>query len=195
MRVARGLQPRLAGSLLAIAVVLGTAGGLTTTLADSGFRARSAVDRLLAATHLPDVMMLDPTITPEQMEQIRAVPGVESATHLTGLAMFIEDEDYVNTTVPFDDQYGTELDVARIVRGRAADPDSADEMVIGEELSEALDVGVGDVVRFVSLSAGQIAQIMEEEPEGEPEYLGPIVELEVVGISRHPADLTTDDPL
>jgi hypothetical protein len=58
-------------------------------------------------------------------------------------------------------------------------------------------VDVGDVVRFDTWSPEQMAAWREHEPtESEQDtFLGPTVDMEVVGISRHPADLSSDDPL
>ena len=75
-RVAIRLTPKLVGSLLIIALVTGAAGGLATGLVAGGTRARTAVDRLIAHTRLPDVMMFDPTLTEANVEQMRAQPAV-----------------------------------------------------------------------------------------------------------------------
>ena len=84
VRVARGLLPRLLGSALLVALLMGTAGGLATGLVSGGMRTRTAVERLIAQTHLPDVMLVDPTLDEAQVDEIRNLPGVDGAVLLTG---------------------------------------------------------------------------------------------------------------
>ena len=61
----------MTGPLLLIAVAIGVTGGLSTGLMAAGLRAQTAVDRLLAQTKLPDMMVFDPSLTSEQTDQIR----------------------------------------------------------------------------------------------------------------------------
>ena len=77
MLVARTLQRRLVGSLLVIALVAGAAGGIATGLVAGAARTRTAPERAIRAAHVLDLMISDPTITPEQVEEIRALPGVK----------------------------------------------------------------------------------------------------------------------
>jgi putative ABC transport system permease protein len=188
------LRRRLAVSLIAIAVVFGLTGGLATGLVAGAARTRTAVDRLLEETRLPDVMVTAPTLTEQKAEEIRRIPGVQGAALLAGLAMYVPGAEYFNITASVDGRYGIDIDVPRIVRGRAADPDSSTEIVLGEQIAELLAVDVGDVVRFQSHSVEQLATWTEPTDEELNQFLGPTVVLRVVGVSRHPAELTTDDP-
>jgi hypothetical protein len=195
--VASMLRRRLLGSMVVIAVVTGVAGGLATGLVAGASRTRTALDRMLTDTQLPDVFVSAPTLTPEHVDEIRRVPGVEGAALMAPMALVRPTGDFVNIAASADGRYGVDIDVSRVVRGRAAAPDAADEMVVGESIAALLGVDVGDVVRFESYSAEQIAAWVAEEPSEEEMSirLGPTVDLEVVGITRHPADLTSDDPL
>ena len=118
-------------------------------------------------------------------------------SQLTGLGLVLRGDQYIVMTANVDGRWGRDVDVARIVRGRDADPDSAHEVVLGETVARSLHVDVGDVLRFDSWSPEQLAAWAQREPTEEEQatFLGPTVEVEVVGISRHPADLTSDDPL
>jgi ABC-type lipoprotein release transport system permease subunit len=180
-----------------VAVVMGTAGGLATGLVSGGVRARSAVERLIAHTHLPDVMLIDPTLTEDQVNEIRSIPTVDGATLLVAFGMLDPDGQYYNIVASVDGRYGIDLDHPNIVRGRAAAPDSAHEVVLNEKFAEALGVTVGDVVHLKSYTPEQIASWGDREATDAElaDFGGPDVDLEVVGISRHPADLTSDDPL
>ena len=197
-RVARGLRPRLRGSVLLIALVMGTAGGLATGLVSGAIGTRTAVDRLIAATHVPDVMLVDPTLDEAQLDEIRDLPEVEGAALLAGLGLFDPGGQYFGLTASVDGRYGIELDAPNIVRGRLASPDAEDEVVLGEKSAEALGLDVGDVIHFKSYSPEQMAgwdPVEGPTDEQLAEFRGPDVDVEVVGINRHPADLTSDDPL
>ena len=63
-------------------------------------------------------------------------------------------------------------------------------------MARLLDVDVGETIRFTSWSPEQFASWSGREPTEEEAktHLGPIVDLEVVGVTRHPVELTTDDP-
>jgi putative ABC transport system permease protein len=195
--VARTLRRRLAASMLAVAVVAGAAGGIATGLVAGAARSRTAPERAISAAHVLDIMISDPTVTPEQVDEIRALPAVKGVSRLTGLGLVLQGHDYITMTANVDGRWGRDVDVARIVRGRAADPDSAHEVVLGETVAKSLGVDVGDVLRFDSWSPEQIAAWTEREPTEEEQatFLGPTVDVQVVGIGRHPADLTSDNPL
>jgi hypothetical protein len=195
--VARTLHRRLGASILSIALVAGVAGGLATGLVAGAARTRSAPDRALEAAHVLDLLVSAPTLTPEQVDEIRALPAVKGVGWLIGLGLVPHGRDYFFMMGSVDGRWGQDVDVARIVRGRAADPDSADEVVLGETAARALGVDVGDVLRFDSWSPEQLASWAGREPTAEEQaiFLGPSVDVRVVGIGRHPADLTSDDPL
>jgi hypothetical protein len=195
--VAGMLRRRLVGSLLVVGVVTGVAGGLATGLVASAGRTGTVVDRLLDVTHLSDVFVSAPSLTAGMVDELRQKPGVEGAALLAPMAVVSPGAGFVNVTASVDGRYGVDVDVARVVRGRAASADATDEMVVGEPIAELLGVDVGDVVRFDSYSPEQVAAWGEEGPTEEEASVrfGPSVELEVVGITRHPADLTSDDPL
>ena len=89
MLVARTLQRRLVASLLVIAVVAGAAGGIATGLVSGADRTRTAPERAVRAAHVLDLMISDPTITPEQVDEIRALPGVRGMSQLTGLGLVL----------------------------------------------------------------------------------------------------------
>ena len=196
--LARRLRRGLIGPILVIGAVAGAAGGLATGLLDGADRTRTSAERLIRESRLLDVMVTDPSLTLEQTEQIRAIPGVRGASLLSGLALFPDNGQFLNLTTSLDGRWGTDLDVARIVRGRAVDPAAHDEMVLGEAAARALGVDVGDEVRFNSWTPEQVAEWDQGEPSSAEEefaFRGPTIDFRLVGISRHPADLSSDDPL
>lgn len=186
----------MTGPLLLIAVAIGVTGGLSTGLMAAGLRAQTAVDRLLAQTKLPDMMVFDPTLTSEQTDEIRSLKGVDGAALMAGMGLFDPDGDYLNIAASVDSRYGVDLDVPNLVRGRLADPTSSSEVVLDEAIAAFLNVSVGDRLHLKSYTPAQIAAWPDEPTEEQyMQFDGPDVDLDVVGISRHPADLTTDDPM
>jgi ABC-type lipoprotein release transport system permease subunit len=196
-RVASGLRPGLLGATTLIVIVMGIAGGLATGFVSGGVHSRTAVDRLIAQTHVPDVMLIDPTITNAQADEVRRLPGVDGASLLVGFGMIPRSGQYINIVASADGRYGIDLDVPNIVRGRAVAPDSAHEVVLSEKIANALGVDVGDVLHFQSYAPEQVASWAGRDATDEElaDFGGPDVDLEVVGVNRHPADLTSDDPL
>ena len=196
--VRRMLWRRQAGSLLVIAVIAGSAGGLAAGLVGGAARAGSAAERFLAQTRLLDLMVTGPGLTVEQADQVRALPGVEGVALLSAVGLMPHDGPRLAMTANPDGRLGSEVDVPRIVRGRAAAPGVADEIVLNESSARALRVDVGDTVRFDSWSPEQVegwtASGNDPTEKELSTFLGPSVELEVVGISRHPTDLLSDDP-
>jgi ABC-type lipoprotein release transport system permease subunit len=194
--VARTLRQRLRGSLVVIAVVAGVAGGIATGLVSGAERTATAAERFLAESHVLDVMVSEPNLTVEQAEQVRRVPGVRAAALLSGVTLFARDGGFLNLVASVDGHWGIDHDLARLVRGRTPEPDSPDEIVLGEAVADHLGVDVGDVVTFDSWSPEQVEAMQTDEDSEDPEpvFLGPTLELRVVGISRHPTDLVTSDP-
>ncbi len=190
------LWKRLASSWLVIALIAGAAGGLTTGLVAGASRTSSAAERFLAETRLLDLMVTNPEMTVAQADEVRRLPDVDGVALLTGIALFPHDAGFTNITASVDEGWGVEVDVPRLVRGRVAEPEADDELVLTESMARLLEVDVGDTVRFDSWSPEQFASWSGREPPDEEArtYLGPTVDLEVVGVTRHPVELTTDDP-
>ena len=190
------LWKRLASSWLVIALIAGTAGGLTTGLVAGASRTSSAAERFLAETRLLDLMVTNPELTVAEADEVRRLPGVDGLGLLTGIALFPRGSPFVAVTANVDGRWGVDVDVPRLVRGRLADPEAADELVLTESMARLLEVDVGDTVRFDSWSPEQFASWSGREPTDEEAgtYLGPTLDLEVVGVTRHPVELTTDDP-
>ena len=195
--VARSLRRRVVGTLLLVVVVGGISGGLATGILAGAERTRTASERLIRDAGVVDLMVAHPGLTIEDAEQIRRLPGVEGAALHTTLALIPPSGQFINVTANLDGRHGVDVDRARIIRGRPADPDAADEVVLGEVVARFLGVDVGDVLRFDSASPEQAAAWREREPTEEEmaDLQGPTVPFRVVGVSRHPSDLTTDNPM
>jgi hypothetical protein len=78
-----------------------------------------------------------------------------------------------------------------ITSGRAVDPARADEMVVSEDLAARLGLTVGDRVTLESMTDDWVDSAFNGGDPGPPD--GPKVEVEVVGLSRTPADFARWD--
>ena len=83
---------------------------------------------------------------------------------------------------------GTEVDRPRLVAGRLANPNTLDEINIGEGLAAMTHLGVGDTIDAVSMSP----RTFEGLSHGGPFRLdGPKLHLRIVGVIRRPLDLAS----
>src|SRR5205823_4613858 len=89
----------------------------------------------------------------------------------------------------FDTRFGSAVDRARIVAGRAARPTAADEVTIGEALAAQLHLRVGDPLDGESYSPEQVAMLLSSGFSTQPVPAGPRFRLRIVGIVRRPLDL------
>ena len=81
------------------------------------------------------------------------------------------------------------MDRSRLIAGRRADPSKADEITIGESLSEQIDLPIGGTLETDSYTTEQVRRAFAGEVEGPMLPDGPQVEFRVVGIIRRPLDL------
>ncbi len=182
-----------AASLLVLALVAGVTGGLVTGLLVGASHTRSAYDRFVAVSRLPDVYVESPDGNPVDAERIRRVPGVEGVATISmgGVALAGSDL-YVQIGASLDGGYGREVNASRIVAGRPALVGADDEVVLAEPIAAALRKSVGDRLRLESYTPAQI-EAMKTSQGGEPEGpMGPNATVTVVGIHRAPTNIVTD---
>src|SRR5262249_36520066 len=86
-----------------------------------------------------------------------------------------------------DGRLGSVVDRARLVRGRFANPDNANETMIGEGLAAQQHLRIGDDIDLGTISPAQRALMFRGKNPGPP--AGPAIRLKVVGIYRRPLDL------
>jgi ABC-type antimicrobial peptide transport system permease subunit len=89
---------------------------------------------------------------------------------------------------PVDAKFGSVVDRARIVAGRAADPSAVDEITIGENLAAQLHLRVGGDLATESYTPGQAAALVGGATDVSRPG-GPHLRLRIVGIVRRPLDL------
>ena len=122
-----------------------------------------------------------------QLDEFRHVPQVADFAVLHVYALAPKNLPNLKNAASPDGRLGTELDRGRIVAGRAADPNSPDEIMIGEGLATQTHLGVGDALDTTSLTPVQLALTSKGGFSGPP--AGPPVHLKIVGVDRRPLDL------
>ncbi|MGH9025312.1 MAG: ABC transporter permease, partial [Acidimicrobiia bacterium] len=177
-------------AVLALALLVGVAGGVVVTAAAGARRAQSAFDRFVAESRPGHVdVEVSPRASSALVDRIDALPQVEAlgyfepvpAAEFSGLGGFAP------VAVSITDDFLRELERSRMLAGRLPDPDSPNEVMLGESTAAALDVGVGDTLTLQTFTPAQAADFDESEPAG------PRLPLRVVGVGRGPGDLNASE--
>lgn len=151
-------------------------------------RTASSLDRFEQVSQAADVELLTRPPSDEQLRRLRATPGVVSVVSITAFGIVVPRAVELQAIgVSSGASNGADIDRARIIVGRAADPNVAEEVTVGEGLARAIGVSVGDDLEVLSYTPGQVNAQLAGEGSGPPK--GPQVELHVVGIDRRPLDL------
>jgi len=168
---------------------------LVTTVVLAGFagarRTSSAFERFLAQSRDSDVDVFPGEVTPQQVREFGRAGYISAIAAAQTVQVQYTDGEFVSAAAaPADRRFGTVVDRPRILEGRAADPDSADEVVIGEPLAVSRGLRVGDTLALNSYSPAQVDAVRSGALTSFPKPAGPDLALRVVGISRYPSDLS-----
>ena len=164
---------------LLVAVLVGLAGGLVTSIVAGGIRTDTAYERFLDQARPSDVGLLNSSDygftgsidldavedLPEVADSVRGAPLFMPSGRADGRE--IDFRDLLPIASP-DGGLGRDIDRQRVIRGRAADPEAADEAVVGFEAVDRLGLDVGSVVELDLL------------PE---EHFGPLIQGFVDGLT------------
>jgi ABC-type lipoprotein release transport system permease subunit len=187
--VARGEIRRRWHSIVALTLLVGIVGAVVMAAAAGARRSDSALQRFNAASRSADaqvsVAAVNGTATRAELRAFGRVHGVAAVAVLNALFAVVPGAPNLTATAAAaDSKFGTVVDRARVVAGRAADPSVADEITIGEALAAQAHLGVGDHLDIRTYSREQIFSNAEPGPPA-----GPRVRLRIVGIVRRPLDL------
>lgn len=154
-------------------------------------RASSALDRLREETRAGDVAVYGVETRTITVDDVRSVDGVvAAAAHAEAFVRpkgteLIPGFDLYSSAPATSGDAGV-LDVPLIVRGRALDPQQADEVVVSEPLAAEIGAGVGDRIVLESSTAEWVETTFSGGDAGPPD--GPEVSAVVVGVARSPGD-------
>jgi ABC-type antimicrobial peptide transport system permease subunit len=147
---------------LALALVVGLAGGVVLTAAAGAQRTGTAFARLLQASHAADVSVTANGNGQAYDRALSRLPGVG------GLARVLLDEvGYVSLVLPggvrvpsigadvsADGRWGTSVDRFKVLQGRMFRPGRADEVVIDPQLAAAYRLPPGSTLRLLMVRPG-----------------------------------------
>jgi ABC-type lipoprotein release transport system permease subunit len=175
-------------SVLVLTLLVACSGAVVLALVAGARRTETSLARFEHESRSADVEVDAGDTTPEQLAAFRRSPSVAAVAELHQLTLISRTGPYSNQFLPsaaqVDARFGTQVDRARVVAGRAVHLDAVDELTIGEGLASLLHVGVGDRLRFESFSP---ADIQSADATTQPH--GPRVIFHIVGIVRRPLDL------
>jgi putative ABC transport system permease protein len=180
--------------LVIVGLVALTVAAVVATLTGAG-RSETAFDRLRTATRASDAIVVPPDTQRNPaaaVASIAAIDGVERATARSELFVRPAGADDLFpdynlwADAPLEAPTATGLDTPVITTGRAVDPSRAREIVVSEKLAATLGVRVGDTMTLESMTSAWVDLAFNGGDPGPPD--GPKVEVEVVGLSRTPAD-------
>jgi ABC-type antimicrobial peptide transport system permease subunit len=177
--------------VLVLALLTGAIGAAAIAPAAGARRSASSLDRFRAWSRAADGEIS--TFGVPSRAQLSAFRRAGSLTDVTGFVAFGLQVPAVpglqDIGAPLGGDVGAPLDRGRLVRGRLANPASADEVAIGEALAAQLHLGVGGTLDAESFTPAQIDAIEHGAADVGP-MAGPSVRLRVVGIVRRPVDLS-----
>jgi putative ABC transport system permease protein len=178
---------------LGLGMLLGLAAGAVLALATGARRTDSAYDRFLESHNAYDVMVFDfgqpgsPGVG--GFDKIRALPSVEDSAP-GELGVIPLGRSHVIGLASEDGRIGTEINTFKLLAGRRADPERADEAVLTYTAARDRDLNVGSTVPFVSPEhvdeiadpdeAAAARRFLAQAPDGR---------LRIVGIEASPGEL------
>jgi putative ABC transport system permease protein len=177
--IARAQLRRRWRALAALGLLAGLVGAVVVTTAVSARRTGTAYERLEESVHVDDARV-SVYGGAELADQVASLPLVRRAW-VAGLGVGRPAGDNVAyfgvlSGPPRADDLFSPL----VVAGRAYDQDAPDEVVVAERFSQAVGIGVGDVLALRFITPEEFRQF--DVGFGEPD--GPAVDLRVTGVVR-----------
>src|SRR5438132_12412038 len=145
--------------LVVLTLLVGVVGAVVLSTAAGARRSDTALARFNASSRSSDVEFFVGSLAPPTPVQLRAfarVPVVASFAVLNAFGISVPRvPDLSSIAAATDANFGTVVDRARVVAGRAANPAAVDEVTIGESLAAKPHLGVGGHLDAVSNAGAQ----------------------------------------
>lgn len=157
MRLRAELRARW-GAWLALALIIGAFSGAALAAVAGARRADSAYDRFLVEQRAWDAMTFyaafDPSFAELRHEDVASVPEVAEGIE----AAYFEVDGELDLIASADPAFGRTFDIAKMVQGRAPDPDRADEVSVPFDVAAQHPVGSQLTMRFQTRSGAERAR-------------------------------------
>src|SRR5262245_37429333 len=121
-------------SLVAITLLAGAMGAVVLATAAGARRSSSSLHRFVEYSHASDVQVDVERPTRAQIRQLEREPGVRAVSQFNVYAVIPRRFPDLPIAAQVDDNAGTFVDRARLVRGRRADLNAPEDIDIGESL-------------------------------------------------------------
>jgi hypothetical protein len=178
---------------LGLGLLLGLAAGAVMALAAGARRTDSAYDRFLESHHPYDVVVSDfgqagfPGVG--GFDKIRALPSVEDSA-AGELGVIPLGRSHVIALASEDGRIGTDVNTFKMLEGRRADPERADEAVLTYMAARDRDLRVGSTIPFVAPErVDEIADPNEAAAARRFLAQAPDGRLRIVGVEASPGEL------
>jgi putative ABC transport system permease protein len=174
-----------------LTLLVGVIGAVVLATVAGARRTSTALNRFTASSRTASLELQVGDATPAELRAFEHAPGVAAIAPLRSLALEVSDAPQLTAIASaLDTRFNTTVDRPRVVAGRAANPNAAGEVMIGETLAAQLHLRVGDDLVAETLTPAQVATCFAGGCSGTgPAPRGPRVRLRLVGIVRRPLDL------
>ncbi|HTL86093.1 MAG TPA: FtsX-like permease family protein [Acidimicrobiia bacterium] len=174
--------------MVVVTLLVGVFGTIVLAASAGARRSSSAVRRFNDYARSTDLEVdVPPDAPPAQIATFESDRRIKAVGAVQVFAMSLPANRNIAIVAPVDDKMGNSIERSRILEGRRANPDAADEVTIGEGLAHSLNLRVGSTLAYESLTPEQLQLLFENKDAGAPK--GPAPPVRVVGIERRPFDL------
>ncbi len=170
-----------------VALLVGVIGAVVFATAAGARRSGSALQRFETYSRPSTVEITTGNLTGAEIARFGRSPGVGAVATLHLMTVFPLGVPEAKIAAAVDTTLGTVIERARVIAGRLADPNRADELNVGESLAAKLHLRVGSHLDGTSWTPHQTVVGVRGGNPGAPE--GPRVRWTIVGIVRRPLDL------
>jgi hypothetical protein len=173
--------------VVVLILLVGAIGGVVLATVAGARRTTTALARFNSSTDAATAQMQVASATPAQLRAFAKVPEVKDFGIVAAFAVIDPSAPNLTIVAEPNTQVGTDVDRARVIAGRVANPASVNEVAIDESVVAQIHRGLGQDLDLASYTPVQMAALMNNQKIGAP--AGPRVQLRIVGIIRRPFDL------
>jgi ABC-type lipoprotein release transport system permease subunit len=195
-------------ALLAVALLVGLAGGAALAAFAGARRTDTAFERLVEQTEAWDVLV-NPDLGSDSAlddRDVASLPYVEAAGRVDGLFLGPADaESFVQffefgTVLATDGKGGYRFGRPRLVHGRMPRAHRADEVLVNSTMADQMGWDVGDRVRVLALTADDVAAVDEGQLSFDEVFemihageFGTVAPVTITGIGTFPDEIVVDE--